>query len=277
MPSPFLHLGLACEIAGACGIAGPDRPAFLFGSVAPDIDKFLGLAREATHFWDTRSDVSGTFKLLAAYPHLAAPGLTLPGRAFVAGYLCHLVADEQWTFTIYRPYFGRFSPYRASRDGAYLQWALHSVLEDQLERSGRGADRLIAELAGAQGLPPWGRLLPFLGGDDWRRYHQTLLELARLAPGEARHRYLVARTPAPRAAQAAPPGAPHAPDGEADGLARFLQRLPALKEQVRRYVAPAAIREFERRAAEESVALVRAYLGGRPFRPPLGTADPGDG
>src|SRR5262249_42727243 len=71
------------------------------------------------------ADVSGALTLLHTHPELAAARLSPPALAFVAGYLCHLFADEQWLLTVFRPHCGRASALGDPRAGAPLHWALH--------------------------------------------------------------------------------------------------------------------------------------------------------
>jgi hypothetical protein len=52
----------------------------------------------------------------------------------------------------------------------------------------------------------------------------------------------------------------------------FLAALPALTERAAVVVPAAALAEFDRRAADDSVALLCDYLAGRPLQPPKGTA-----
>src|SRR5581483_7065564 len=275
MPSPFIHAELAAHTwARLARRPRGARAAFLFGSTAPDADKLLGLARQTTHFWDTRSDVSGALKLLAAYPQLDARALSPVEQAFVAGYLCHLVADEQWTFVIYRPYFGRHSPYAAGPEGAQLQWALHGVLEAEQAAAGPMGSRLTSALARARRLHLPEPLLPFLATADLERYLAALLDLAATPAGAARSALLIELQ---RAHAAAPLDAPAGNGPSSAGATAFAepgfaQRLPELQARARAYVAPEALRAFAQRAVAESVRLVDDYLAGRPLRPPLGTA-----
>ena len=52
-------------------------------------------------------------RMLAAHPRLALPGgLDEPTRAFMAGYLTHLLMDEHYIERIYREYFGAHSALR---------------------------------------------------------------------------------------------------------------------------------------------------------------------
>src|SRR3970282_2922071 len=69
--------------------------------------------RGPTPFFDLPNfdEQNGVAGLFSAYPRLGQPGSLRPGTAaFVAGYVTHLVMDELWINTIYRPFFGQRSP-----------------------------------------------------------------------------------------------------------------------------------------------------------------------
>src|SRR5205823_4471170 len=134
--------------------------------------------------------------------------LAPPERAFIAGYLCHLVTDEQWMLAIYRPVFGRRSPYGGSPEGAELQWGLHTLLEQRLlepvqtagagaihlgsETAQRGATdeqpaihRLVDLLAASRDRPLRADVLPFLPLRLLAAWRDNVLGQAALAPGAA--------------------------------------------------------------------------------------------
>ncbi len=79
---------------------------FLLGCVIPDVSGVLrSIRRPVTHFWGPpdaqgqRSDRDYCDNLLRQLDNvLVQPWRTLErtGQAFVAGYLCHLAADEEW-------------------------------------------------------------------------------------------------------------------------------------------------------------------------------------
>src|SRR5207302_8448798 len=65
--------------------------------------------RERTHFFDlnNRSEQSGVHRLFDEQPGLRdAAAIEAPTAAFVAGYISHLVLDEEYITQIYRSYFG---------------------------------------------------------------------------------------------------------------------------------------------------------------------------
>jgi hypothetical protein len=265
MASPFVHLAVADAVAPRADIHGDDFAPFLFGSVAPDVDKIGLCSRETSHFWSFSEDVSGALKLLRAYPQLAARRLAAPERAFIAGYLCHLVTDEQWMFTIYRPYFGRRSPYGGSREGQDVQWALHLLLEGrQLEEDAR-IHHLVELLAASAKSPLRDDLLPFIAMAQLGAFRQNVLAQFELAPGAQRARFLFT---ARRGALANDmPVFPHDPQRPE----RFIANLPTLTATAATDVPPAALEAFYERAVEASVTLLRDYLAGRSLQPPPGT------
>jgi hypothetical protein len=281
VPSPFIHLEVADAVGPVIGVPAGGWPAFLLGAVAADLDKIAGRPRSSTHFWDVGDDTSGALKLLAAHPHLAARDLPAAARAFVGGYLCHLVADEQWTFVIYRRYFGRYSRYGASAEGHDVQLGLQAVLELRQHTDWSGLEETVAALAAAEvdALPAG--LMPFLPPADLRRWREAVVAMAGMAPGLDRLRFssalmsrdadLVRREMAGRGGDLArvPPGQFAA--AVESRRAAFAARFPALQGEAARYVAPDALDEFRQRAVDESRAFAGDYLAGRPLQPPRGT------
>jgi len=265
-----VHLLVADRVATALAGGDAHLPLFLAGSIAPDADK-LGLCpRPVSHFLDlgapgsgAGADVSGALTLLHTHPELAAARLSPPARAFVAGYLCHLVADEQWLLTIARPYFGRALAAGDPLAGETLLWALHLLRDARLAGDAR-LRHLLARLrvAPLDQLPP--RLLPFLPAAAIATFRREVLLQAALPPGHARAAFvLTGRERTTGVARSADEVATHD---------AFLASLPALMERAAVVVPAAALAEFDRRAADESAALLGDYLAGRPLRPPTGTA-----
>ena len=274
MASPFIHLVVADAVAPQVGLPTEGLPLFFFGSVAPDADKLGLCTREASHFWSFSEDVSGALKLLRAYPELAAAHLSSAERAFVAGYLCHLVTDEQWMLVIYRPFFGRRSPYGGSADGVELQWALHTVLEQRLIEDAPRINHLVGELERSRRAPLPPDLTPFVSLHAFEIWRDNVVGQAALAPGPARARHMHAGRQAHTADQIDDPADRSRPIADAERLEAVLQRHPPLLPKAASYVPRAAVADFERRAAEESVTALCDYLAGQPLRPPRGTAPP---
>lgn len=267
MPSPFIHLALASSAADALPLAAAERPALLLGSIAPDARSVTGQSREATHFWSSHNDVSGALKLLVAYPGLQADRLLPAERAYVAGYLAHLVADEQWTLLIYRRFFGRRSKFGASQEGAQLQLALHTVLEEERELARPPMHALIGELRAAQGFVPPVECASFLAPETLEQWRALVVRQWAKAPGKERLASLLEAVAHDDARETR-----EERDRRRNDL---LERLDGLRQEARTYVVRDALEDFEARAIRESTSFVRDYLAGTPPRPPLGTVLPG--
>ncbi len=83
--------------------------AFLMGSTAPDIRVITRLERERYHFagLDFENIGAGVEGMFAAHPGLRElDGRHGATRAFVAGYITHLVVDEAYIVSVYRTFFG---------------------------------------------------------------------------------------------------------------------------------------------------------------------------
>jgi hypothetical protein len=86
-----------------------DRGAYFLGATAPDIRVITRRDRRVTHFFhlDRFEHQDSVRQMLVEHPDLCdAAALDPRTRAFVAGYITHLVLDEVYIETIYRLFFG---------------------------------------------------------------------------------------------------------------------------------------------------------------------------
>ena len=250
MPSQLIHLDVAAAaLAGGRSPAWPPGgeagDALLLGAIAPDAWVVAGLTRQATHFWSLDDDTSGAARLARTHPLVADPRradrLPARARAYLAGYHCHLVTDEQWTFTVYRPAFGRRSRFAASAEGMHTQRALQAALEQDL-RDQRGDDLAAWLAAIARAGPP--PALPFLDGAAVERWRDLQLEGAGLPTSESAFRHVMARSGRPGAAEAA---------------AALARRGAALTAAARAHVPAAALATFRARAVAGCAAVLAAW------------------
>ncbi len=154
VPTPFYHLSVAADLLKSAGRAPglPEEQArsvlsesvrrllegqtciFLLGNTAPDVQVVSGQPRQATHFFGLPIDESAPPPwelILRTYPSLARPErLPADHATFLAGYLCHLLADWLWIKDIYAPVFGPDCAW-----GTFPQrLVLHNVLRAYLDR-----------------------------------------------------------------------------------------------------------------------------------------------
>lgn len=81
---------------------------FLLGCCTPDIRALTKWERTRTHFssLEVKQIGAGVEGLFRSNPQLTVDIKSHePTRAFIAGYITHLIADETWIIEIYRPYF----------------------------------------------------------------------------------------------------------------------------------------------------------------------------
>ena len=114
MPALTVHTAIAKDVVDQIGasILDKQRGSLYLGATAPDIRVLTRWERERTHFFDLNEfeDQSGVESLFESYPALSSPSrLNEETASFVAGYITHLVMDELWITSIYRPFFGERS------------------------------------------------------------------------------------------------------------------------------------------------------------------------
>jgi hypothetical protein len=142
VPTPFYHLSVAEDLLQHSGLSVGNleflleyRPAFLLGNTAPDVQTVSGQARQTTHFFDVPiipAMQPAWEKILVAHPSLARRRQSPEGAVFMAGYLCHLLADWLWVMEIFSPVFGPEAGWQTFRRRLYLHNILRSYLDQQI-------------------------------------------------------------------------------------------------------------------------------------------------
>lgn len=110
MPNHISHIDLALEIAAKFRhpLIEANLGSYILGSCAPDIRMITHGKREDYHFVPISNEIigAGTTNLFNMYPSLVEYTMTSERiKAFIAGYISHLIADEAWIVLVYRPYF----------------------------------------------------------------------------------------------------------------------------------------------------------------------------
>ena len=141
MPLLGLHMTAAHDLAAdlRSRVIDSDRGAFYLGATAPDIRVITRWDRARTHFFDLDDfeEQSGVGRLFEQEPALRNAGaLDASTASFMAGYLSHLLMDEDYICQIYRPLFGERSDLRDDGLAAFMDRALQC----ELDSSGRDDD-----------------------------------------------------------------------------------------------------------------------------------------
>ena len=196
-------------------------------------------ARDETHFYSIppASDRPAHETLFAAHPQLAHAGALPPAQAaFVAGYIAHLLLDEQWLIDIFQRYF--LWDWGPRRERLFL----HNVLRTWMDRQDQ--PRLNGNLIVAlRGTKPQG-WLPFVGDEHLRAWRDWLVE--QLVPG---HTVRTAEVFAQRM------GVPVA------RVETVLSSPHQMEERVFRRVPRSALQAFHEAGYARSVALIDRYVG----------------
>ena len=111
MPNLPMHIYLASRVAERLDWDWVNNHvgSLLLGATAPDIRIMTKWPRERTHFAPLSVDEVGIGPrtMFRLHPELAVQnGSSDATKAFLVGYISHLVADEAWIANIYRPNFG---------------------------------------------------------------------------------------------------------------------------------------------------------------------------
>jgi hypothetical protein len=218
---------------------------YLLGSTAPDMRAITRRTREEYHFapLSFTNVGAGVEGLLEANPHLLrSSNGNGPTRAFVAGYMTHLVLDEAWIVDMYRVYFGNPKVYRDSIHGKVMDRALQMEL-DRLSQEGLEATvPLLAQATGSVdvGFIPQAAIgawqawvLEFMErGFTWERLRHMA---RRIAAGDDDH-------PAHRMAD------------------EFLRAMPGSLDRLYEHVSRDDLASFRERATGALASTVRDYL-----------------
>ncbi len=249
MPPLGLHMIIARDIAG--GIESPlvdaDRGAYYLGATTPDIRVLTRWDRERTHFFDLNSfeEQDGVHRLLEREPQLRdVSALNAPTAAFVAGYISHLVMDEEWISQIYRPLFGE----RSRLCGETLANVMDRVLQFELDRRDREDFDKVAEIQRALAETAVEVAVGFIARETLHEWRNISSEVLSHPPtwepfGKMAGRHL-------RAAGI---------DREED-IVKFMEDLPSLLDRTIAYVGVERINEYLDSARTKARRSMQEYL-----------------
>ncbi|MGE5221990.1 MAG: zinc dependent phospholipase C family protein, partial [Omnitrophica WOR_2 bacterium] len=245
---------LAEDILGRTELAGSireqlnrQRCVFLFGNTAPDVQTISKQSREETHFFSLpiQPETPPPWEILTyQYPALASPlELASAQSAFLAGYLCHLLADWLWIKDIYAPVFGP----GASWGSFHHRLVIHNVLRTYLDH--QALSKLPPEAGACLAEVAPDRWLPFVEDVhlvEWRDF------IARqLFPGAA--------------AQTVEVFAGRAGISPQD-FYRLLESEEIMEQEVFAHIPYNIVIDFQRNLVYESINLLNTYFSGTVFR-----------
>ena len=221
--------------------------SYLVGSISPDVHFVSGISRQQTHFFalDEEHCASGSIAIFQQHPYLSSGSdIDEHTRAFVAGYLSHLVTDEAWIVDIYRPFFGEASPMGADP----LANVFDRLLQFDIDRREREDTARLESIRGQVCNWEPAVSIGFIDSSDLRKWRDfgcaTASRGASLEdfPVYARNFLL-----------------PSNKIG-AEKLEPFLSTIYDKLEWAIQYVTPGRLSAFREKAISQSVAAAREYL-----------------
>jgi hypothetical protein len=247
MPLLALHMTAARAIASTVGSKRieADTGAYYLGATTPDIRALTKQPREHTHFFmlDDFGAQSGVHRLFEAQPQLReAATLDASTAAFMAGYITHLVLDEEYICQVYRPCFGE----RSALADDKMANVMDRLLQFDMDARERADAEAVAEIRSAIEATAADVAVDFIAREDLRRWRALQIEMLERPPDLKRmlSRHLLAAGRADEEAMR------RFHDEEAAPLLRAtIERLG--EERIREYI------ESARRKAERAV---REYL-----------------
>lgn len=174
MPNIPTHIHLALDVSSNLKehLETESLGSFLLGSTSPDIRAITKTQRGYTHFapLDSLSITEGVEKLLSTYPELQDSNrISKPTKAFIAGYICHLVADQTWIIEIFKPYFGNRSLFANQAQANVLDRALQLELDNQCKS-------LVQNVCGSLEDSDFGVEVAFINNETLREWRDWVIK-----------------------------------------------------------------------------------------------------
>ncbi len=250
MPPITLHMVLARQIAAdlANNDLSPDSCHFLLGATSPDIRVITKQDRLSTHFFDLNehNHQDSVAAFLKTYGELAAPEkLNHQTRAWAAGYITHLVMDEQYITGIYRPYFAQHE----ALGGTMRANVMDRLLQFSLDRTYGDDPQVKANLTAALSATIEGIHCGFVDSETLDRWRQVTLDVASREMDWERMRAMIANHLRISGLQ------------EGETLGGFLDSLPELLDETIAHITSIEIDAFVQRATDSARAAIERYLG----------------
>ena len=254
MPNLPMHIFMAQQVAERLdwSFTYDCVGSFYLGSTAPDIRAMTKWPRDRTHFvgLSVQTVGEGARRMFELHPELNdLSALNATTRAFMLGYISHLVADEVWITTMFRPHFDPSQPdilVTGSQSEAHI-W--DRALQLELDRRASDSMEGFAPATEAIDCSDQGLEVGFLETElllEWRDWVQGFLgrEFSWDRLKRALNRMYRDN------------------DDVQIEVDRFLEHMPYSMEKVYEKIPEEKLTTYQERALAETVALAREYLSG---------------
>src|SRR5574341_542408 len=247
MPPLVLHTAIAKNVADSLrfSLLDNERGNLYLGATAPDIRVVTRWERERTHFFDLNNfdEQDGAAAFLEAYPLLAGGPIEPPTRAFVAGYLTHLVMDERWINSVYRPFFGERSPLGGDLRANIMDRALQFSMDCDRRKDAEFMVHVVEAVARCDLSFDIG----FIDSDSLSQWQRIVTDMMNRTPDWDRFRHGARRHL----------GYAEESDEQFEELVRS---VPDLVDETLRYLTIQRVEGFLQEAESRSLTTVKEYL-----------------
>ena len=248
MPNLPTHLSLASQ--AALKMAHPTIDShlgsFLLGSTTPDIRILTKSQRDQTHFapLQVQSIGTGVAGLFRAHPEIAdSSKVSDRTKAFLSGYLVHLVADEAWILNIYRPYFDDHQLFTDRVQANIFDRALQLDMDKAAREELRDLEQVRTLLDGSES----GVEVQFISPETLGQWRQWVTEFTLWEFTWERLRFASRRMYKDDA-------------GAMERVEEFLQGMPGSLARLYDKIPGGTIEAYRETVVEESVRFIQEYL-----------------
>ena len=221
---------------------------YLLGATTPDIRVLTRWDRERTHFFDIYDDghQDCVENFFGAHRLFREPSnLTAATISWVAGYLSHVIMDQEYVLQIYRPFFGS----RSLLGGNSYANLLDRVLQYELDRRERESDEQMQQMRRAL----FGSAIEIDAGfvdrpllTQWR---DTTAAMTEHPPDWERFSFIASRHLKSAGIESE------------SGLREFMETVPELLDDTLSRVEQSALDGFFESTAERTATVLRDWLG----------------
>lgn len=245
MPNPTTHIQMAYRAALLLNAPTIEKNigCYLLGSTAPDVRVITKKGRDPYHFapLDFREVGAGMTGLFDQHPELVTIDHG-PTRAFVAGYISHLILDETWIIKMYRLYFGVDGVFDSEVQGAVMDRAVQLELDSNVTRD---FDERLADLAKFDGVVN----VPFIETETLAEWHRWVTDFVAQEFSWGRLRFMARRI--------AKGDESHPAHRIAD---EFVRGMPGTLDRLHEVVPTQKIEDFKQYATAKMARRVEEYL-----------------
>jgi hypothetical protein len=220
---------------------------YVIGATTPDIRVLTRQDRKSTHYFDlaVHDHQDSVAMFLTEHARFLDSDLDGETRAFAAGYITHLVMDEEYITQVYRPYFAEHD----QLGGAIRANVMDRLLQFDLDRS-YGNDPVVKQdLAAALACTVEGINAGFVDHATLERWRQVAADTASKQMDWDRMRGMISNH------------LRYAGLKEGETLTEFLDNLPTLLDDTIAHITSAEVDGFVQRSTDAARKAVERYLG----------------